>query len=609
MCLASVAQAQDDSELSGSGGISAGADTDSGTSVEIGGALEGEQPAAEDEEYQKRDMWFLGAYWRHLWVPRLMEELWFDLAPPVSTGIFGPDPNIGLVATFRNDSGFSIVFGLGYSSFEFDGAFRTKGDEERNTEAVESDLGFWYGTASFLWSTEFHPMFAIEYGFGFDLGIVTGDINRSEAYYDYEDGEWKRCERAGVPDPYYCEDPLTEGADTDPPNELGAHYDVNVGKLTEEGGSIPNVFLFPALPHLALRFTPIPELAIKFEAGYAIADIWIQFSVHGSIWQEKKRKLPPELRVVDRPTAPVAAPPPPAKGKIRGVVVEEGVETAVAAATVTFVDREVSPVQTLEDGTFISFEFDPGEVLMEIEHDEYEDATCTAVIPEEGGDVEQTCVMVPKPRTGAIEGKVLGPSGPVAGAKVKLLGPESRDLVTDEWGFFKVADAAPGTYTANVDAEAFMFKTEQFEVVVRETSTPEITLTEKPKKTLVKVTKREIKIDEQIHFATGSAVIKPESTPLMTEIADVLMRHTDILKVEIQGHTDSRGSNRYNQRLSQQRADSVRSWLIQAGIASDRLTAVGYGESLPIDSNRTKSGRAANRRVQFIIKERAEEAR
>ena len=70
--------------------------------------------------------------------------------------------------------------------------------------------------------------------------------------------------------------------------------------------------------------------------------------------------------------------------------------------------------------------------------------------------------------------------------------------------------------------------------------------------------------------------------------------------IEIGGHTDSKGSNRYNQKLSQQRVEAVRSYLVNKGVDPSRMTAVGYGEEMPIDTNRTAEGRANNRRVEFI---------
>jgi OOP family OmpA-OmpF porin len=74
--------------------------------------------------------------------------------------------------------------------------------------------------------------------------------------------------------------------------------------------------------------------------------------------------------------------------------------------------------------------------------------------------------------------------------------------------------------------------------------------------------------------------------------------------VEIAGHTDSTGSASYNENLSDQRAKSVRQYLIEQGIDADRLTARGYGELEPIASNENQSGRAMNRRVEFRVSEK-----
>ena len=73
------------------------------------------------------------------------------------------------------------------------------------------------------------------------------------------------------------------------------------------------------------------------------------------------------------------------------------------------------------------------------------------------------------------------------------------------------------------------------------------------------------------------------------------------MSVEAQGHTDSQGSDAYNLRLSQQRAESVREYLVSQGVEPGRITARGYGESQPIASNDTADGRATNRRVTLRI--------
>jgi hypothetical protein len=72
------------------------------------------------------------------------------------------------------------------------------------------------------------------------------------------------------------------------------------------------------------------------------------------------------------------------------------------------------------------------------------------------------------------------------------------------------------------------------------------------------------------------------------------------MDIEVAGHTDSMGSDAYNMKLSQQRAGAVRNFLISKGVAADRLTAKGYGESQPVADNATREGRIQNRRVELV---------
>lgn len=125
-----------------------------------------------------------------------------------------------------------------------------------------------------------------------------------------------------------------------------------------------------------------------------------------------------------------------------------------------------------------------------------------------------------------------------------------------------------------------------------------------PKKpALVVVTKKEIKITQQIHFAFGKATIRPISYKVLDAVVEVLKQNPKI-KLEVQGHTDDRGNDFFNKRLSQQRADAVVKYLISHGIDRSRLVAKGYGEDKPLVPNDTARNRALNRRVQFVRTEK-----
>ncbi len=113
------------------------------------------------------------------------------------------------------------------------------------------------------------------------------------------------------------------------------------------------------------------------------------------------------------------------------------------------------------------------------------------------------------------------------------------------------------------------------------------------------VTNDKVVITQQVFFETNKAKIRAQSFELLNTVAQVLKDFPDI-RVEVQGHTDDRGADKPNLKLSQDRADSVRVYLIARGIEPYRTTARGYGESMPIESNKTSTGRAVNRRVEFV---------
>ncbi len=112
-----------------------------------------------------------------------------------------------------------------------------------------------------------------------------------------------------------------------------------------------------------------------------------------------------------------------------------------------------------------------------------------------------------------------------------------------------------------------------------------------------------IKISEQVKFATGSAKILKDSDELLGAVADIFLKHPEIKKVRIEGHTDNVGKAAANKKLSQARAESVKTWLTKHGIDKGRMTAIGFGQEKPIDDNTTDKGRANNRRVEFHIED------
>jgi outer membrane protein OmpA-like peptidoglycan-associated protein len=108
-------------------------------------------------------------------------------------------------------------------------------------------------------------------------------------------------------------------------------------------------------------------------------------------------------------------------------------------------------------------------------------------------------------------------------------------------------------------------------------------------------------ITQQPRFAVDRDVIAATSAPLLVEVAAVLEAHPELTRVEVRGHTDDVGDDVRNLDLSQRRAASIRAWLVAHGIAAERITARGYGETQPLADNRSAAGRAVNRRVEFVV--------
>ncbi len=114
----------------------------------------------------------------------------------------------------------------------------------------------------------------------------------------------------------------------------------------------------------------------------------------------------------------------------------------------------------------------------------------------------------------------------------------------------------------------------------------------------------ELMLLDKIHFEYNKAIIKEESFPILDAVGYTIEHNPDIKLVEVQGHTDERGSKAYNLDLSQRRAEAVVAYLEKYGVETSHLYAQGYGESDPIETGHNEEAWAVNRRVQFIVEKR-----
>ncbi|MGD0525314.1 MAG: OmpA family protein [Polyangiaceae bacterium] len=111
----------------------------------------------------------------------------------------------------------------------------------------------------------------------------------------------------------------------------------------------------------------------------------------------------------------------------------------------------------------------------------------------------------------------------------------------------------------------------------------------------------QIQIAEQVKFRFGLAAIDPASDTILDAVLKVMLEHTEIPRIRVEGHTDNRGTVELNRRLSGARAAAVVDWLVKHGIDRSHLSSQGFGFDRPIDTNDTDEGRANNRRVEFHI--------
>jgi len=115
-----------------------------------------------------------------------------------------------------------------------------------------------------------------------------------------------------------------------------------------------------------------------------------------------------------------------------------------------------------------------------------------------------------------------------------------------------------------------------------------------------------ISVQNEVLFDTASSALRPDSRTTLDDLAAVFVKYpqTDIL---VEGHADSRGSEEYNQKLSEQRAASVKDYLMIKGVERYRITSVGYGEMRPRATNETPEGQQLNRRVEIQVKAKPQE--
>lgn len=185
-------------------------------------------------------------------------------------------------------------------------------------------------------------------------------------------------------------------------------------------------------------------------------------------------------------------------------------------------------------------------------------------------------------------------------AKVTLVDLETKEILrkveTDEiTGRFILSLPLGKKYAAYAEAKGYLFHSSHFSLDEMENKSGyDLNIKLQP------VQKNAAVVLKNVFFDTDSYKLKPESFVELDKLATFLTENAG-LRIELGGHTDSQAADAYNLTLSDNRAKAVRAYLIEKGVAESRLTAKGYGETVPIASNETNNGRALNRRTEFKI--------
>jgi outer membrane protein OmpA-like peptidoglycan-associated protein/tetratricopeptide (TPR) repeat protein len=221
--------------------------------------------------------------------------------------------------------------------------------------------------------------------------------------------------------------------------------------------------------------------------------------------------------------------------------------------------------------------------------------------PIEDTYVPQTVTVEKKSSLTVFKGKVLdGIMETAVAAEIKIFDNATGEVYTimhsnSATGKFLLSLPSGLNYGISVEAEGYLFHSENFNL---------------PKGSAYNMVNKDISLKNidigskialrNVFFSTGKAEVKIDSYPELDRLIE-LMNSVPTLKIELSGHTDNVGNDDFNQILSQRRADAVRAYLTTRGVDKNRVTAVGYGETRPVDTNDTKEGKANNRRTEFEI--------
>ncbi|MDB4989216.1 MAG: OmpA/MotB domain protein [Myxococcaceae bacterium] len=310
------------------------------------------------------------------------------------------------------------------------------------------------------------------------------------------------------------------------------------------------------------------------------------------------QKAPPARRIQR-----IALAAPAARGHVLGEVREQQTGAPIAGAVLHFEGTELSDVLSNAAGAFKSAELPAGVVTMQVHADGFLDAPCSAIMPSTGLDVVAHCELTPSAYYGSLDGRVTDRAGAVvAGAHLALSGASELSLTSKKDGSFHSDKLLEGDYQLVATAPGYFERSISLRVGRGAEAAPNVALLARPPRALVRLTRPRIVTTRPIMFADDTAIIADESQSMLGELAELLRKHSELTHVSIEGHVDDKLNAAAALALSEQRAEAVRAWLVDAGVESARLGVKGFGSTRPVVPNITKNNRTRNRRIELLLK-------
>jgi outer membrane protein OmpA-like peptidoglycan-associated protein len=299
------------------------------------------------------------------------------------------------------------------------------------------------------------------------------------------------------------------------------------------------------------------------------------------------------------------------QGRISGYITNIETGDPIENVKVFLCNDPSNPIVTDSSGRYRSYPLKTGSCEIRLQHPDFKNSTETVTV---SGDAEQSFdfgLLADMKEKGALLIRVKDNEGNPTASTISF--PENPDLQpveTNEFGQAKI-QLSPGTYSVRARSPKMKMQTNKIELGSKEEKFVDFALepdapakVAEPVKPVAKLSKdkKTIEISEMIQFEVNKSLLTINSTKVLDGVAKVIKNNPNDAKyVQIGGHTDATGNADKNLKLSQERADAVKAYLVKKGIDKSRLESKGFGQTKPISDNETEEGRYQNRRVEFKI--------